>query len=142
MYKDGKTDKEIAGKLNRSRPSVTQFRLRIGLKKNGKADKWTEEDINKLKKLIKQGLTDKEIAKKLDRTKAAVVQYRINQLGHKKGRNINYWKDSEINKLLKLYLQGEKYKTIADKLNRNRSSVTHKIQRLGLPEIKKMINDD
>lgn len=82
-YKE-KTDKELADELGKSRQSVCERRLRMGLnkRKGGEKRKWTEKEKQYVRENYKEK-TDKELAEEINRTINSICQQRL-KMGLKK----------------------------------------------------------
>lgn len=78
------TDRELAGKLGRSREAVSSKREKMGLLKDAADNQWTMKEVIYLKEhYLKR--TDKQIAEKLNRTRKAVTEQRRRMGMDKKG---------------------------------------------------------
>jgi hypothetical protein len=80
------------------------------LKKKGRPQKYNEEDVYKIKKMLKDGKTPREIARNLDISLKTVYYLKDFQL--KRGRKSKY-DDETIKKVKKLYNNGLSAKEIS-----------------------------
>lgn len=133
------TLEEVTERIGRTRNAVYLHALGLGLKfapaENPRA--WSEEDLQRLRDLLETH-TKEEIAEEMgisiDRVAGKIAYEGLTP----KWRNVfgkkcrfRYWTDAEVFELLKL---AENYRVdqIAEKLNRSRSSVLQKMDRMGL----------
>lgn len=116
---------QLAGKLGRTRDSVTAMihRLNLGGKK---APRWTNKEI-KLLRGLHSTTKIKEIAEKLGRSPDS-VRLRARQLGLKRKP---FWSKKQINYVKKFY-RTTTYAQIARKLGKARGSISSLIQTLKL----------
>jgi len=153
LYKQGKTDKQIAETLGLNKKTICNWRKRNNLEVNRSKRKgniginWKKH--NEKMKLWNEGLTDGEIAKKLNISKGRVRQWRYKHqlIANKKkitkykrfGEELrdvevakkepssplpNNMPNTEINRLrMKLYNQGLTDQEIADKVKRSKASI-------------------
>jgi hypothetical protein len=142
MINKGKTYAEIADVLGRSERSVKSKILRI-IAKNNSGDsrpksygnRWSTDEIKKLRELAEKGYSDAEIGKKLGRTKDA-IRNRRDMLGIKKSDNPGKyakgkaWTDEEIKVLREMAKEGYQDKEIGEKIGRSAVAVCQKRKKL------------
>ena len=135
------TNKDIGKALNRSEGAVSNkaFNLSldnglIGINTSKSGLRWSEKDINYLKKHYSD-LSLGELAEKLKRSKRAIVN-KVKELGIPERKEKKEWTDEDTEILKETY--GEmSSREIARILDRTVGSVDTRISKLGLPKKKK-----
>lgn len=96
---------------------------------------WSEQEEEKLKKLIEDEHSYKEIEKKMDRSYNS-LRKKAQRMGlkTKKTSHNGSWSDSEVETLKDLIDKEYNYKQISEKLNRDYNSVKSKCYNLGIKQ--------
>lgn len=127
---------ELAKKLNRNRNSLANKMRELNIPFNRVVDKpheWTEQEINKLKKLVSEGYVVSSIANQLKISKYAIIYYcEKENLPLKRAKRKAKW-TAEEEYILRECLENKIIlKSITNKLNRTKFAIIEKMQELGL----------
>ena len=103
--------------------------------------KWTQDDINKLESLLKSDISVKNISLIMNRSEIS-IQKKSHRIGYDLNKRLNkkLWSDIEEVKLEKLYLSKIEISKISELMNRSKSSIIKKINRLEIKKIPNRVN--
>lgn len=97
---------------------------------------FTKDEIDKAVEMYKVGKSLSSIGREINRDESS-VRRKLNSLGmYKPTQTRKKWKQSEIDKAIRLYNKGYNQQEIANTLGRNKATVRKKLQALGVHKTK------